>query len=50
MDLLTLGPDVLPHMRYDYQEGKDMDCKILCADGFEMVSTTAIKVIEKNSK
>ena len=38
MELLHLGPTVLDHKRHAFQEGLETDCKLMCADGFEMVS------------
>ena len=38
MELLHLGPTVLDYKRHAFQEGLEIDCKLICADGFEMVS------------
>ena len=38
-ELVHLGPNVCDHKRHAYQEGLEMDCKLMCADGYEMVLT-----------
>jgi len=37
MELFNLGPAVMQHKKYAYQEGRETDCKIMCVDGHIMV-------------
>ena len=38
MEFLNLGPAVYDHKRHAYQEGREIDCKLICHDGHLKVS------------
>ena len=38
MEFFNLGAAVYDHKRHAYQEGREIDCKLMCHDGHLMVS------------